>query len=329
MEYTPELIQSMRDSISIDGVRDARERIAPFLKPTPLISHPLLNEAAGLDLYVKHENHLPTGAFKVRGGFNLISQLTDDEKSRGVVTATRGNHGQSIAMAAKHFGVRAVIVVPHGNNPEKNAAMRAYGCELIEHGRDYDEAREHCQGLVESEGLRYVHSANEPHLILGVATSSLEILEALPDIDTIIIPIGGGSGICGAITVFRALKPDVEIIGVQAVNASCVYESWKQGKPVTTESADTFADGLATRVPMELPLAIIADNVDDIIIVTEDQLRQAVRLTITTTHNLCEGAGAASIAGAIALKDHLTGKKIAAVLSGGNIDAETLRSIMS
>lgn len=329
MQYTPESINAMRDAISIDGVYDARQRIAPYLNPTPLFEYPLLNEASGLTLHVKHENHLPTNAFKIRGGFNYMAQLCAQEKNTGVISATRGNHGQSIALAAQRFGVRAVIVVPIDNNPEKNAAIRAYGAELIEFGKDYDEAREHCGELMNVQGLRYIHSGNEPHLIHGVATYSLEILEALPDIDAIVVPIGGGSAICGAITVFRALKPEVEIIGVQAANAPCVYESWKQKRAVTTNSANTFADGLATRVPMELPLSIITDHVDNIVTVSEEQLRHAVRLILTTTHNLVEGAGAASIAGALALKGHLHGKQVATVLSGGNIDAATLKWVLT
>ncbi len=328
MEYTKDMIAEMRASISLEGVYAARKVIEDFLNPTPLLEHPLLNEALGFPIHVKHENHLPTGAFKIRGGYNYMAQLSDEERAIGVITATRGNHGQSIALAARDFGVRAVIVVPHGNNPEKNAAIRAFGAELVEYGKDYDEAREYCGELMKKEGLRYIHSGNEPDLIHGVGTYNLEILELLPEIDTIILPIGGGSSVCGAITVYRALKPEVRIIGVQAANAPCVYESWKAGRVVTTGSADTFADGLATRVPMELPLSIISDGIDEIITVTEEEIRRAAKLIITTTHNLAEGAGAASIAGAYAIREQLAGKTVVAVLSGGNLDQDTLRWVL-
>lgn len=328
MEYTDEMIANLRASISLEGVYAARKTIEPFLSPTPLMQHPLLNEAVGFPLHVKHENHLPTGAFKIRGGYNYMAQLDDSERAIGVISATRGNHGQSIALAARDFGVRAVIVVPVGNNPEKNAAIKAFGAELVEHGKDYDEAREYCGQLMEQEGLRYIHSGNEPDLIHGVGTYSLEILEALPKIDTILIPIGGGSAVCGAITVFRALKPDVTIIGVQAEAAACVYESWKSGHAVTTKSANTFADGLATRVTMQLPLSIILDDIDEIITVSESEIRNAAKLVIQTTHNLAEGAGAASIAASIKLRESLQGKNVAAVLSGGNIDQATLKWVL-
>lgn len=328
MIYTDDMIAEMRASISLEGVYAARKRIADFLKPTPLLRHPLLDEALGVPLWVKHENHLPTGAFKIRGGYNYMAQLDDDERKTGVISATRGNHGQSIALAARDFGVRAVIAVPEGNNPEKNAAIQAFGAELVIHGKDYDAAREYCGELMAKEGLRYIHSGNEPDLIHGVGTYSLEILEDLPNIDTILIPIGGGSAICGAITVFRALMPDVKIIGVQAANADCVYQSWKAGHAVETESANTFADGLATRVTMALPLSIILDEVDDIITVSEDEIRSAAKLTITTTHNLVEGAAAATIAAVRKERDALQGRTVATVLSGGNIDQATLRWVM-
>ena len=328
MEYTTDYIDELKAAVSLDGVYDARERIAPYLGRTPLLRHPLLVDQLGCEVYIKHENHLPTGAFKVRGGMNYMAQLSDEEKKIGVAAATRGNHGQSVAMAAQTFGVRAVIAVPEGNNPEKNAAIRAYGAELIEYGRDYDEAREHLAEIVEREGLRYIHSGNEPHLIHGVGTYSLEIHEELPDLDAIIIPIGGGSGICGAATVFRALHPEVEIIGVQAENAPCVYQSWKQGTLVSTQSADTFADGMATRVPMELPLSIMRNQIDDIVLVSEEEIKDAILTLLSTTHNLAEGAGAASVAAIRKVGDRFKGKKIAAVLSGGNIDRETLNWVL-
>lgn len=328
MTLSSESLISLRSQISIDGVRDARERIAAHLPRTPLIRHPLLVDALGCDVFIKHENHLPTGSFKIRGGLNYMAQLPEEDRERGVIAATRGNHGQSVALAASNYDVRCMIVVPHGNNREKNAAMRAYGAELVEHGHDFDEAREHMAKLVERRGYRPVDSGNEPHLIHGVATYSLEILEDLPEIDTIVVPVGGGSGICGAITVFRALKPDVRIIGVQAENAPSIYESWRTGEFVTTESANTLADGLATRVPFELPLDIIRDGVDEIVLVSEDEIRDMIALLIRTTHNLAEGAGAASLAAVKKFPDLFRRRTIAAVMSGGNIDTQTLRWVL-
>jgi len=319
----------MLSEISIEGVRRARDVISPILPRTPLIRHPLLAEELGCDVYVKHENHLPTGAFKIRGGLNYMACLAQAKRDAGVVTATRGNHGQSVAFAARHFGVRCVILVPHGNNPEKNAAMRAYGAELIEHGKDFDEARLEAQRLVAERDLTFIHSSNEPELIHGVGTYSLEIYEELPVVDTIVVPVGAGSGACGAITVFGDLKPEVEIIGVQAENASAVYQSWRAGEFVETDSADTFADGLATRVPFELPFAMLRDGLDDMILVSEEDMRAAVRMLLRTTHNLAEGAGAAAIAADAKHRDRFAGKTVAAVLSGGNIDADTLRDILS
>lgn len=325
--YPPDAVARLLAAISIEGVQKAREVIAPHLARTPLLRHPLLVEATGLDLHVKHENHLPTGAFKIRGGINFMTALPALARRRGVVTATRGNHGQSIALGAALFGVRCVVVVPLGNNPDKNAAMRAYGAESIEHGRDFDEARELAREMEQSEGLTFIHNANEPELIHGVGTYFLEILEDLPEIDAVVIPIGGGSAICAAMTVFRALKPSVRIIGVQAEGAPCVYESWRRKERVSTPGASTFADGIATRVPFELPFAMIG-GVDDIVLVSEDEIRAAVKMLLSTTRNLAEGAGAAPLAAAIKLHASLRAQKTAIILSGGNMDVATLRDIL-
>lgn len=321
-------LSGLLSQISIDDVREAHAVVQRYLPRTPLMRHPLLCEATGLNLYLKHENHLPTGAFKIRGGLNLMDRLSGDESIQGVATATRGNHGQSIAMAAAEFGMRAVIYVPFGNNPDKNDAIRAYGAELVEYGRDFDEARVECAKVCAEEGLRYVHSANEPHLINGVGTYSLEIVEDLPDVDVVIYPVGGGSAVCGGVTVFRALKPDATIIGVQAANAPSIYNSWLKGEREETESANTIADGLATRVPFELPFEIIKNGVDEMVVVTEDEIRDAIRLILRTTHNVAEGAGAAPVAAARKLQDQLQDKSVVCVLSGGNIDTPTLASIL-
>lgn len=318
----------MSDEISLREIMRARALIYRYLKPTPLIHYPTLSAITGFQTYVKHENHNPTGAFKIRGGLNLISSLPQEEKERGVITATRGNHGQSVALASRMFGVPCTIVVPRGNNPEKNRAMRGFGAELMEYGRDFDEARQRVEEIRHERGLRYIHPANEPLLINGVGTYSLEIFEELPDVDDIIVPIGGGSGACGAITVARALNPKTRIIGVQAERAPSVYLSWKKGRIIETESSDTFADGLATRVPFEMTFTIIRQGISDIITVSEDEIKTSIRLLLETTHNVAEGAGAVPLAAGLKIRDQLKGRKVVIILSGGNIDLPTLRWVL-
>ena len=314
--------------VTFQGVLAARRTVYQYLKPTPLIHYPELSELFGCSTYIKHENHQPTGSFKVRGGLNFMSQLPSDQRERGVVTATRGNHGGSIAYAAKQFGVHATIVVPHGNNSEKNSAMRAFGVELIEHGVDFDESRELCEELQTKRGLRYVHPANEPPLLHGVGTYSLEIFEDLPEVDTIIVPIGAGSGACGAITVAQAINPNVRVIGVQAENAPSVYRSWKAGQKIETDSANTVADGLATRVPFDLPFSILKDGISQISLVSEEEIREAIRMALRYTHNLIEGAAAAPIAAARKLEAELTDQNVVMIMSGANLDTETLRWVL-
>ena len=313
---------------TIREVYAARERVYRLVRPTPLLRHPLLAQETGLDIFVKHENHNPTGAFKVRGGLNLIGSLSADER-RGVMTATTGNHGQSIAVASQLEGVPCTIVVPLGNNPEKNAAMRAYGAEVIEFGRDFDEARERVEQMQQARGLRYVHSANEPLLIAGVATYALEVFEALPDVDVIVVPIGGGSGACGCGIVRTALGSRATVIGVQAARADAFARSWKGGTRVVGERADTFAEGMATRVTFDLTFGILERELSAIVTLSEDELADGVRLALRTTHNLAEGAGAAPLAAAMKLRSELAGKKVVCVMSGGNIDRATLTRILS
>jgi threonine dehydratase len=303
--------------------------VARYLPRTATFSYPSLSEELGCEFFVKHENHQPVGAFKVRGGVNLISALPEEEKRRGVISATRGNHGLSIAYAAKLFGVRAVIVVPHGNNPEKNAAIRSYGAELVEHGKDFDEAREYVEEIVAVEGLRYIHSANEPLLIAGVGTYALELFEDVPDLDYVLVPVGLGSGISGTCLVRGAVSPETRVVGVQAERAPSVYLSWKETRRVSTESADTFADGLATRVPAELTLELIQRYVDDFVTVGEEAMADAVRDLLRYTHNVAEGAGAAPLAAARSLEAKLRGKRVAMILTGGNIDSATLQRLLS
>jgi threonine dehydratase len=298
------------------------------MHPSPLLKHPLLDDALGLDVWVKHENHNPTGAFKIRGGLNLIAQLNADDRSRGVMTASTGNHGQSIAFACGVHGVRCRIAVPVGNNPDKNAAMRALGAEVIEHGRDFDEAREWVERTVAEDGSRYVHSANEPHLIAGVGTYALEVFDELPDAGVIIAPIGGGSGTSGCCIVRTALGSQAEVIGVQASRADAFTRSWRGRARVETETCDTFAEGLATRVSYDLTFDILKHDLNDIVTLEEEELEEGVRLALQFTHNLAEGAGAASIAAASKIRKRLAGKKVVCVMSGGNIQTSTLKRIL-
>ena len=315
-------------SITLQEIIAARRVVSRFLKPTPLVHYPELSERLGFQAYIKHENHHPTGSFKVRGGINFMHHLPQAQREKGVLTATRGNHGQSIAYAAAQYGVKATVVVPHENNPEKNSAMRAYGAELIEHGADFGEALALCETLQAERGLYYVHPCMEPALFHGVGTYSLEIFESLPDVDAIIVPIGGGSGCCGAITVSKAINPDVKVIGVQAENAPAIYRSWKTGKRVETDSCDTIADGLATSAPFPLPLSIIKKGIHDIVLLSEAELEEGIRLALRWTHNLAEGAGASPIAAAHKLTETLAGKRVVMVMSGANLDTETLKWVL-
>ncbi len=314
--------------VSFKDVLAARERISPYLPRTPLYEYPGLSKLLGFPYYVKHENHQPVGAFKVRGGVNLMSQLSEEERARGVMCATRGNHGQSVAYAARLFGVQAVVVIPEGNNPEKNVAMEDLGADLVVHGKDFDEAVAKAEALKREHGYRYIHSANEPALIAGVATYALEIFETLEAVDAIIVPIGLGSGISGVSVVAKELSPHTRIIGVQAEKAPAVCLSWREKKVVTTESAETIADGLATRVPAPVTLEIINQCVDDIVLLSEQEIIDGVGLLLRETHNLAEGAGAASTAAAFKLRDTLKGNRVVGVLSGGNIDRVTLKQVV-
>jgi threonine dehydratase len=311
--------------VSFQEILRAWPVVHRHLHRTPLYRYSLLSARLGFDAYVKHENHLPIGAFKVRGGVNLFANLSDQQRARGVITATRGNHGLSLAYSARAFGSRAVIYVPKGNNPEKNAIMEALGAEVVVHGRDFDEARQEAEAHARNELLRYVHPANEPLLIAGVGTYAMEIAEELPDLDTVIVPIGGGSLVSGTVVALRTLKPDVEIIGVQAERACALAKSLEAGKLTGVESADTFADGLATRFAFELPFEIVKDRLDRIVLVSEDEMKQAVRTALEATHNVAEGAAAAAYAAAEKLRGELQRKKVVLVHSGHNIDRDTLR----
>jgi threonine dehydratase len=301
----------------------ARQRIAPYLRPTPLYRYPALDAMTGTQAWVKHENHQPVGAFKVRGGVNLVSQLTADERRRGVIAASTGNHGQSVAYAADLFGVRAVICMPEQANPVKVESMRALGAEVVFRGRDFDEAREYCEKRAADDGYRYIHSGNEPSLIAGVATYTLEIIEARPDIDVIVVPVGGGSGAASACVVAKAVRASIEVIGVQSEAAPAAYRSW-QARSLVEDATSTFAEGLATRTAFDLPQRILWELLDDFVLVSEEALRTATRLMISTTRNLVEPAGAAALAAVLDQPGRFADRKVALICSGGNISPAQL-----
>jgi threonine dehydratase len=313
---------------TLADVLAARRRIAPHLRPTPLFRYPGLDALLGADAYVKHENHQPVGAFKVRGGVNLVAQLSDDERERGLIGASTGNHGQSLAFAARRFGVTARICVPERANPVKLASMEGLGAELIVGGADFDDAREHAERLAAEHGYRYVHSGDEPHLIAGVATETLEILEQQPDVDVVVVPVGGGSGAAGACIVAKAINPAIRVIAVQSDAAPAAYRSWKEGGPVEDECR-TAAEGLATRTAFALPQQILREHLDDFVLVGEEQLRAAQRTMIETTRNLVEAAGAAPLAAALELRDQLQGRRVALVASGGNVSTAQLLEVLA
>jgi threonine dehydratase len=313
---------------TFNDVLAARERISPYLLPTALNRYPALDALVGTETWVKHENHQPICAFKIRGGINLVSQLSDDERRRGVITASTGNHGQSIAYAARLFGVRAIICVPEGANPVKVASIRGLGAEIVTHGVDFDEARVHASQLAEEHGYRYIHSGNEPHLIAGVGTQALEILERQPDIEVIIVPIGGGSGAAGTCIVAKAINPKIQVIGVQSAEAPAAYKSWK-ARRLLEDRMGTIAEGLATRTAFELPQRILWEMLDDFVLVPDAEIRTAVRLMIETTRNLAEPAGAAALAAGLQLKERLQGKRVALILSGSNITPVQLRELLA
>jgi threonine dehydratase len=315
--------------ITFEDIAAARARIAPHLPVTPLRSYPELDAATGARVLVKHENHLPTNAFKARNAVSFMTALPAEQRARGVIAATRGNHGAGIAWAGARLGVPAVICVPHGNNPEKNAAIRGHGAELVEAGRDYDEAVEVATRIMRERGLVMAHSTNDPTVIAGAGTLSAELCEQAGELDAIVVGVGGGSQAVGAIVATRALRPGVAVYGVQARGAAAIHDSWHAGARLTTDRADTFADGLATRATYDLTWPALQGGLAGFVAVSDAELADAVRLLLRTTHNLAEGAGAAGLAGLLRLRAELAGKTVAIVLSGANIDAATLRRIVT
>ena len=299
------------------------------MKPTPLYEWPGLSALLDCRFLLKMENHTPTTAFKVRGGIHLVSRLLAEEKRRGILGCTTGNHGQSLALAARIFGVRCVLVVPAIHNPDKVNAMRALGAEIVEHGRDFDEAKQFCEELHRREGLRYVHSADEPDLIAGVGTYALEIFDELPNPDVLLVPVGLGSGICGSAIVAAERCPTCKVIGVQSEGAPAVTRSWREGRDIELNDIRTFAEGMATRRPAQLTLGIMRRLVHDMVLVSDPELDEAIRLLLRFTHNLAEGAGAASTAAALKMHEQLAGKTVVGVLSGGNLDLRELQRILA
>ncbi len=317
--------------IDLDDVLAARARIAPYLVPTPLRSYAPLDAVVGhgVRVMVKHENHNPTNTFKIRNGLSVMTALSETERRKGVVAATRGNHGLGVAWAGRSLGSPVSICVPRGNNPEKNEAMRGLGATLHEEGRDYDEAVEVAERLVREKGMRMVHSTNEPLVIAGAGTFTLEILEQDEEIDTLVLGVGGGSQAVGAMTVARARRPALRVFGVQAERAAAAHDSWHARRPIAKESADTFADGLATRQSYALTFPALLEGLAGFITVSEKEIAAAVRLVIRTTHNLVEGAGAVGVAALLKLGPQLAGRKVGIVLSGSNIDEATLRRVVT
>jgi threonine dehydratase len=314
--------------IALDELEAAARRIYAVMAPTPQYAWPLVARRAGREVWLKHENHTPTGAFKVRGGLNLLAQLAvRSPRPAGLVSATRGNHGQSLAFAAQRYGVRCVIVVPHGNSADKNEAMRALGAELIEHGRDFDEAREHAYRLAASGGLHFVGPFLR-ELVAGVGTYALELLRAVPNLDTVYVPIGCGFGICGLISARDALGLTTAIVGVVSANANCYALSFAAGRPVTTPSADTLADGMAVRVPVPAALDVIRRGATRIVEVTDAEIENAMRALYSDTHQVAEGAGAAPVAALLKEGDR-AGRRAAAILSGGNVDRAVYARVLA
>ncbi len=313
---------------SLNTIESAAGLIYSHLGPTPQYPWPLVCARAGTEVWVKHENHTPIGAFKVRGGLVYVDDLLRREpECPGVIAATRGNHGQSVAYAARSRGLAATIVVPHGNSVEKNRAMRAFGAELVEHGPDFNAAHDHAGELAKERGLRMFPSYH-PLLVAGVATYSLELLRRVPDLDTVYVPIGLGSGIHGMIAARDGLGLRTRVVGVVAEQAPAYALSVEARQPVSTNSCETLADGLAVRVPDPAALEVILTGAERVVTVSEQEIKAAMRAYFADTHNLAEGAGAAPLAALLKEKERMAGKTVGLVLSGGNVDTALYREVL-
>lgn len=318
------------EPLTVADFKDAASEIGKFILPSPQIAWPLLAERCDCEVWVKHENHLPTGSFKVRGGLWFMRQLEQSLKHKisGVIAATRGNHGQSVAFAARRYGLKAYVVVPYGNNPDKNRSMRGLGAEVIEHGTDFNEALDHAMSVGVEKGL-YVMPSYDPMLVQGVGTYAFELLKAQPDLDVMYVPVGMGSGASGSIAARDALGAVTEIVGVVAEGADAYALSFEKGEIVETKSADTIADGLAVRIPDPQALKFLQTGLSRIVRVSDDEIRLALRAYFHDTHNLAEGAGAAALAALLKEGEIARGKKVGLILSGGNIDRETLVNVLT
>jgi threonine dehydratase len=317
--------------VTLADIEGARERISPYLSPTPFRRYPQLSAlvGAGIDVFVKHENHQPTNSFKIRNGLSFMTALTDDERRRGVVAASTGNHGQGIAYGGTLLGIDTVVCVPAGNNPDKNATMRALGATVVEEGRDYDDAVTVMLRIAERDGRVVAHSTNDPRIIAGAGTMTLEILDREPDLDAIVIAVGGGSQAVGAMTVARAFGSNVAVYGVQAAGAAAIHDSWHARRRLTTPRADTFAEGVATRSTYDLTFPSLLAGLADFVTVTDSEIAEAVRVILSVTHNLVEGAGAMGYAALPKLRDRLAGQRVGIIFCGGNLDIATLRRILT
>lgn len=306
----------------------AREIIQTFIPRTPLYNYPQLDDFLGTKVYVKHENHLPTVSFKVRGGINLFHHLSREQRKSGVVTASTGNHALSIAYAGRLFGVPVTIVMPEGANPVKVKAVRSLGPEIIFHGRIFEESKDWADHLAAESGRRFIHPANEPHLIAGVGTYAVEIIEECPTVEVIMAPIGGGSGAAGCCLAARGIKPETQIIGVQAEKAPAAYLSWKS-KSLITDKMETAAEGLQTQMGYELTQEILQAHLSDFLLVSEEEMGRAILAYLELVRNLAEEAGAAPLAAAVKIKERLKGKTVALVLSGSNVSLARLRALLA
>ena len=310
--------------VSFRNILRARSAISHYIHRTNLIYSSELSRIIGCEAFVKHENHLPTGSFKIRGALNFFQTIPKEDVSNGVLVSTRGNHGLAMAWAGQWFNTPCTVVVPENNNPEINRIIESFGAELIVHGHDFYDAQFYCDELVAAAGYYYVEQGNEPEMLNGIGTMGLEIFEDLPDVDVIICPIGGGAGCASLLRVVQAINPEVQIVGVQAAKAPAFSRSLEQGEWVVLDEADTIADGLAARSVFQLPYVIMKDHVKDVVLLNEDEVLEGIRLALGTTHNLAEGAGAASLVAAVKIKERLQGKKVVLVMSGGNLDRAQL-----
>lgn len=317
--------------VTLEDVRAARERLRGHLTATPLRSYAALDAivGSGIRVWVKHENHQPTGAFKVRNALSVLTALPEGALRRGVVAATRGNHGLGLAFAGARLGAPVTVCVPLGNNPEKNEAMRGLGATLVEEGRDYDEAVAVADRLVRERGLTLVHSTNHPEIVAGAGTITLEMLEQQPELEALVFAVGGGSQAVGGLTVVRGLGSRLPVYAVQAEQAGAIHDSWHAGQPLPRASADTFADGLATRNVYEFTFGALREGLAGFVAVSEAELAEATRVLIRTTHTLVEGAGAAGLAGLVRLCVTLAGRQVGIVISGGNVDEATLKRLLT